>query len=257
MPGDSPISAKRPRYLIEDPLGGNEEAKNKYIQQLGGAVEVNKKFKMCQAKSVFLIENIPTNPEELLLKLFEYCIHQTVQQSEKEGIGEPDHIGVTISSVLLNPDIWIPLRPINENTAEAILNRFLLVAQSKTQEGAGNLWGESFTITVTALNKYALPRTRQICGRGRPKLLTRKQQKQQKQQEQFSVPHQINRRAMIEVNNRDNFCLFYALELTRIVATKEMNKNKLNYYLTKRLAPEKRHSSPDECFRDTAKFTRI
>jgi hypothetical protein len=50
-------------------------------------------------------------------------------------------LGCTISSELLHPDVYLPIRPITENTLSTILNFFLKVAQSKAQQGV-NLWGK-------------------------------------------------------------------------------------------------------------------
>jgi len=57
-------------------------------------------------------------------------------------------------------------RELNENMVEAILNRFLLVAQSFRQKNV-TLWGQPFTVTVTTVNKSGLPKQRQIPGSGR------------------------------------------------------------------------------------------
>jgi hypothetical protein len=58
---------------------------------------------------------------------------------------EADQLGLIVSSELLHPDAYIPIRPITDNTCDAILNFFLKVAQSKAQEGI-NLWGMKSSI---------------------------------------------------------------------------------------------------------------
>lgn len=63
---------------------------------------------------------------------------EAIAESRAHDI-EPDHLGCTISSQLLNSDIWIPIRKITEDTVNTILNRFLEVAQSKEQDGI-TLW---------------------------------------------------------------------------------------------------------------------
>ena len=83
-----------------------------------------------------------------------------MQKSREAGI-EADKICVTISSQLLNSDIQIPLRALNENTVDAILNQFLKVMQSHTDS---NVYGEPFQVALTGIKSSALPRQRKTVG---------------------------------------------------------------------------------------------
>lgn len=87
----------------------------------------------------------------------------------KEKDCEVDRVGCMISSELLDTDIWIPVRPISDNTVDAILNRFLLVVQSKKQNDL-SLWGEPFTVSVTTIKRTTLTAKKQIKGAGRKKI---------------------------------------------------------------------------------------
>lgn len=152
----------------------------------------------------FVIEELPTgNPEDLLRLLFQKCIEDAKIESRKNGI-EPDSLGLTIASRLLSYDIWIPIRPITENTVEAALNRFKLVAQSKTNEG--NLLGEPFSITITTIDKKQLSsaiQRQKLDGSGNG------------DHQATEVQHRISRKCLIPVkNSSDNYCLFHALYLT-------------------------------------------
>ena len=69
---------------------------------------------------------------------------------------EVDRIGVSISSNLLDYDIYVPIRKMTENTTDAILNLFLKVSQSKGRDGS--LLGEPFTVTVTGVRTVDLPK---------------------------------------------------------------------------------------------------
>ena len=73
-----------------------------------------------------------------------------------------DRIDVSFSSLLLDYDIDIKIRKLNENTADILLNNFNKVAQRKGREGS--LLGEPFTITVTGIRTADLPKTREIIG---------------------------------------------------------------------------------------------
>lgn len=183
-------------------------------------VEFNQNFKMQKWRQTFTIEELPIeNPEDLLKLLFRKCIEEAKIESRKNGI-EPDSLGLTIASRLLSYDIWIPIRPISENTVEAALNRFKLVAQSKTNEG--NLLGEPFSITVTTVDKKQLSsivQGRKLNGSGNCDDDPSKQ----------VVQHRISRKCLIPVkNNSDTYCLFHALYLAY---TRKMgNLTKQNFY---------------------------
>lgn len=52
--------------------------------------------------------------------------------------------------------LWSPIRLLNENIAEALLNYFMKVSQRKKQQNI-TLWGEPFTVTVSTVNVNGLP----------------------------------------------------------------------------------------------------
>ncbi|KAF7639685.1 hypothetical protein Mgra_00001009 [Meloidogyne graminicola] len=160
--------------------------------------------------SKFTIENIPENPENLLKDIFDKCINQTVEHAKENEI-VADHIGAIISSQLLDRDIYIPIRKIQVDTVDNILNEFLKVSQSKSDRGS--LWGEPFNVVVHAIGASQLPTKKTI--RGSAPSSTQQQQQQQ-------LNNQENTDHLILVNNRDNYCLFHALELTRKHDTKEL-----------------------------------
>ena len=101
-----------------------------------------------------------------------------------------------------------------KNTTDAILNLFLKVSQSKGRDGS--LLGEPSTVTVTGVRVVDLPKTRQIIGNGpiRATFLNRK----------------IEDSCLIKINNRDKYCLFYALEIMRIHSSKEMTRRQFHTF---------------------------
>lgn len=177
-------------------------------------VEFNNKFKFQKWRGTYAIEDIPTdNPENLLRQLFQECIDKAIGESRQNGI-EPDNLGLTISSELLQYDIWIPVRGITENTVDAAIHRFELVAQSKTNEG--NLLGEPFAVTVTTVDKKQLAssaRQRQLNGSGGIVQ---------------QIQHRIHQKCLIPVKNEDSYCLFHALHLTRLHKLKKLTNE--NFY---------------------------
>lgn len=223
--GPSPRKRARRGFFIKNligQVGGQQRQRNaprRHARIIGSEKRYNNKFKTLCVKTTILIEQVPENPEGFLRALFQHCIDEALDDAHQKGI-RPDRLGATISSPLLDPDIWIGIREITTNTAHAILNRFLLVSQSKPK----SLWGEPFSVSVTTINRAALPTTAQIRGRGRTKRL-------------HNVHHQVNRGSLILVNNPpgDNRCLLYALELTRIHNTYQGTPLQFHRYLYQQL----------------------
>lgn len=177
---------------------------DEYVKLINTEIDLNQKFKCLQSKTNFSIESLPDDPELLLSQIFQKCIDDALEESKKNKI-DADRLGAMISSTLLDPDIWIPIREITDNTLDTILNRFLLVAQSKRKEGEGSLWGEPFTVNVTVLDKDSLEEHLTIQGKGKKK---------------FAVKHCINVKTLIKVDNYDSYCLFYAMQLAKSYALK-------------------------------------
>nr|CAD2204778.1 unnamed protein product [Meloidogyne enterolobii] len=160
----------------------------------------------------FIIEKIPENPEELLREIIQQCMDKTVEEAKNKSI-EPECLGALISSQLLDSDIWIPIRKIENDTIDNILNRFQLVSQSKIEKGS--LIGQPFTIAIQTLGISSLPRTKSIRGRA-PQILA-------------TSNLQINSPCLIKIDNPNNLCLFYALEIARKYFTKELGA-RWNFY---------------------------
>jgi len=129
---------------------------------------------------------------------------KTIEEAKNKSI-EPDCLGALISSQLLDNDIWIPIKKIEANTKDTILNRFQLVSQSKIEKGS--LIGQHFTIVIQALGITSLPKNKSIRGRA-PQATTSNLQ--------------INSSCLLKIDNPNNSCLFYALEITRKYFTKEL-----------------------------------
>lgn len=235
---NSPNPAKKRRrgFFFENLIGeGNDRSRQNHAQQLPtqyvrimeSEKRHNAKFKTQCLKTKFLIENVPENPEELLRALFQHCIDEAINLASENGI-VPDRLGATIYSPLLDTDIWIGIRDINSNTADAILNRFLLVSQSKPK----SLWGEPFSVEITTINRAALPLHHEIRGRGR-----------KWPRREFKVHQKVNRRALLPVNNPpgDTRCLIYALELTKRIGIHQGTSQEFNYYLHHQKDQQRQH----------------
>lgn len=144
-------------------FGGRNEQRplEYYVQQLEDNIEHNAKFHLTKTTSKFAIENIPADPESLLASIFHHCIERALANSRDRGC-TPDRLGCVITSEMLENDIYIPIRAISDNTVNTILNRFLLVAQSKKQQEL-SLWGRPFGVSITCIDRKELP-PKQIKG---------------------------------------------------------------------------------------------
>src|SRR5690348_8578142 len=128
MDNFGPPPTKRPRrFFIEELLTpqinqqgtGNDNNANEFIQKLSSESELNLKFGCMQNKSRFSIQNVPADPEELIAGIIQSCVDQAIVDSRAQNLN-PDNLGCTISSPLLNSDIWIPIRSITADTVNSI-----------------------------------------------------------------------------------------------------------------------------------------
>lgn len=160
----------------------------KFVRMLDESVEHSAPISLIKTRSKFVISGLPEDPEALLAGIIQYTINTACQKSRDEGY-VPDRLGCTIRSDMLDPDVWIPVREISENTVDTILNRFLHVAQSKSQDDAG-LLGTPFTITITTIDRSRIPKTQRRLKGGAPRRTL------------APVQHQIDERNLIKVNHK-------------------------------------------------------
>ncbi|CAK5006988.1 unnamed protein product [Meloidogyne enterolobii] len=221
---NGPSPSKRPRFLIRNLFphlfndiqsGAGTTNFNNYYRQIDYETQFNKKFKMMGTTGKFIIEKLPGNPEELLRKIIQDCMDQTVEESKNQLIN-PDRLGAIISSQLLDNDIWIPIRKLEKDTIDNILTRFQLVSQSKIEKGS--LHGHPFTIKIQTLGISSLPTNQSIRGRA--------------PQDNATNGFKLKDELFIKIANQNNLCLFYALEITKKYVIKELgDRRKFNKYM--------------------------
>ena len=131
-----------------------------YVNEINSNYQASQRFQTTRTQKTFVFENMDTcsDPVETLRELCKEFINKAIISAKNQGL-EPDNLGVSISSVLLNPDIHYPIRPINNNIADILINMFQRVSQ-------GSIYGEPFTLTITTINKSGLPKQRRTFGRG-------------------------------------------------------------------------------------------
>ncbi|KAL3103589.1 hypothetical protein niasHS_000772 [Heterodera schachtii] len=206
--------------LLREPyneLSPPQKSAKDYVRKLDSEIEHVPKFQWVKNKSRFVIEDVPADPEGLLIGIFQHCMDEAIGDSRLRGV-EPTHLGCIISSQLLTSDIWIPIRQMTPDTINTILNRFNDVAQSKKQDGV-TLWGDAFTVIVTTVNRNGLPGKRQLKGGAARKLAP--------------VHHRIHEQCLIKIKNfnGDNYCLFYAMQATMVRAVGAMTRQQFYAYL--------------------------
>nr|CAD2125230.1 unnamed protein product [Meloidogyne enterolobii]CAD2197109.1 unnamed protein product [Meloidogyne enterolobii]CAD2200914.1 unnamed protein product [Meloidogyne enterolobii]CAD2206300.1 unnamed protein product [Meloidogyne enterolobii] len=205
---------KRARAFFIDNLlsinqSGGEAAPQQYIEQLENTTKFISKFKITKNYSKFLISNIPADPEALLSGIFQHCFNEATNNAKNNGL-VPEELGCTLSSELLDSDIWIPLRPTSQNTFNTLLNQFNKVSQSKKQAGV-TLWGKPFSVNVMVVDKSNLANENNIIG-GAPRRIA-------------PVHHQIKEKNLIKINNNDGYCLFYSLLASRVRLIGNMSRS--------------------------------
>ncbi|CAK5063586.1 unnamed protein product [Meloidogyne enterolobii] len=207
----TPPPTKKSKNFMINSLLDLQSGGGDFLKLLGEETKITRKFNLTKLSTKFLITGLPDQPEGLLRELFQKCIDQTLEISRDNQI-DPDQLGCTVSSQLLESDIWIPIREITPNTVDSILNQFLKVAQSKKQD-QGMLWGENFSVSVTCIDKKNLPTTRNINGRG------------------GKSTRRISDKNLIKIHNSDNFCLFYALMASFVYSICSWSKSKFYDYM--------------------------
>ena len=190
-------------YLLNE-AGNKVEEKfdySKYFKKLQDESEGSRKFCLTRHKTRYTIETLKDvpNPEKVLFGLFDHAIFEAIKESNEMGY-QPNKIAFNISSINLDPDVNVAFSKITENSIYAIYNYFLHIEQSKGKEQS--LFGAPFTLEVTLCDSDKLPKEQKTSGKGR-----RIQ----------PIRHAIDPKKLIEVQNpNNNYCLFIALELTRM-----------------------------------------
>lgn len=173
----------------EDPVTG--EIQDYFLESFGTVKKAHPAFLLNRFATSFRIQNLDrcSNPEALLHKIFQRCIRQACENTE----GNVVKIGVHIESRLLQKGpIMIPFRSLRMNSPEALLHKVVKADQSTIEE---SLYGAPMQVVVSTLAGQAggYPRTH--------------------------ITQNIKNTALIPIINADQYCLFYALEMSRIYAT--------------------------------------
>lgn len=173
-----------------DPVTG--EIQENFLEVHSTSQRANPAFRLNRFATSFAIKNLDrcSNPEALLHKIFQSSIKQACDKTP----GKTNKISVRIESDLLKKGpIEIPYRSLRMNTPKALLTTFVKTEQSATEE---SLYGAPIRLTITTISGQS--------GGHRSKGM---------------IIGNINQECLIKINNPDNLCLIYALEMSRVYAT--------------------------------------
>lgn len=197
----------------EDPVTG--EIQEYFLESHGTVRRVNPAFLLTRFATTFRIKNLDrcSNPEALLHKIFQKAIKQACENTE----GNVVKIGIRIESELLKKGpIEIPFRSLQMNSPEALLHKIVKTEQSYLEE---SLYGAPMQLIIYTL-----------CG-------------QQGGHPRGNITQNVKETSLIKIRNTDKFCLFYALEMSRLHATlgqeEGMNKMTFSRLLRRGLEPER------------------
>jgi hypothetical protein len=216
------IMSRKRTYNIGDLLDDDPKYLfNNYVKIVEVDKEKSDKFKLTRHRVKYSFSKIEhlADPIAALRQCFQESIDKAIEESKKNNI-VPNKIGLTISSVNLNPDFQVRFTEITENTVDAIFNRFRIIQEQYPDR---SLHSQPFDVEVTLVNSKAFPKEQQTTGSGRGI--------------RDNFRHQIDEKKLIKIENYgDNYCLFYALVIMRIYQKDYLGERKLKQWEFDRLS---------------------
>jgi len=170
-----------------------------------------------------------------LRDIFNSCVQKLVSEARDKGI-EVRKMIVRLTSENLDSDLHVHIQQINSDASESLLHRLMILEQSNKAKGRNSLLGAPFRIDATTLSSSSTPKKRgqtssttTTATSASPKRKRRKGGAGRKRRRFRPVQITINRRGLHEINNKDSYCLFRAIELLRVKARE--SKHTFSRYL--------------------------
>lgn len=167
-----------------DPVTGH--AQDYFVENKGTTHGNNSKFLLDEYSTTFRLKNLEdcSHPEALLHKILQSSMAVACENRNVTMLG------VRVESSLLKKGpIQVPHRSRKMNSPEAILHAIVKADQSASEE---SLYGAPMKLVITTIEGRA---------GSQPKGL---------------IPQNVKPHALINIDNKDTYCLFYALEMSRI-----------------------------------------
>jgi G:T-mismatch repair DNA endonuclease (very short patch repair protein) len=201
-----------------------------YFRQISVEQFDSQKFKYHGFRTTFELDKIEeaADPQEVLRQCFRRCIEKAMAAAAERG-DAADHLGLEIDSPELAYPFGMGIRPITENTIDLLYNRFNQVDQSFKffdEEGAerSRLLSTLITVKVDTVASDRLPA---VLGSAPSRPLP---------------PLSINRTSLITTEPLEgNYCLFYAIELTRIYHSKVLDGRRFSELFGRRKHRQKEY----------------
>lgn len=225
---------QQPQQQIEQ-QEDEEEDITQFIELLNSEQVCDPRFKYLRHRSKFQLKNLEKskNPEGVLKKLLRQAIDQAIEES-KEKTGTPDRFGLRISSERLKRgDFNVNFDPINANTLDSIMNRLHKVSKSAEEE---SIIGAPFTVEVTTIcfddlcKEVGQRETAIMAASGGTANAPRKRK--------CDVLHAVFEDGLLKIHNRDNYCVFHAVEMARLEKTMG-NRNEFKNYRRQKFEQER------------------
>ena len=201
---------QQPQQQIEQ-QEDEEEDITQFIELLNSEQVCDPRFKYLRHRSKFQLKNLEKskNPEGVLKKLLRQAIDQAIEES-KEKTGTPDRFGLRISSERLKRgDFNVNFDPINANTLDSIMNRLHKVSKSAEEE---SIIGAPFTIEVTTICFDDLCKE---VGQRQTPIMAASGTANVPRKRKCDVLHAVFEDGLLKIRNRDNYCVFHAVEMAR------------------------------------------
>ena len=184
-------------------------------------IEEYPRFRGLKQRTTFELNSIESteNPEGILLNAFQYCMDKALEQAQLKG-DNPDRVGIIVRSEVLDYDMWIPIRPMTDDTVPSLLHQFEKMNTYKN----GSLYGAPFEVEISCFDAGRLQKDINNYGQGR---IEGHGRKIYKNTQNIQLNHIET--GLIKINNEDSYCLFHAVETARINII-EKNRSRFRTY---------------------------
>lgn len=210
-------------------MPSEENRASPYFRQIDIEEFDSQKFKYHGYRTTFELDRIEdaADPQEELRRCFRNCIEEAMARSAEKG-HPADHIGLEIDSPELSYPFGMGIRPITENTLDLLYNRFNQVDQSfkfSDENGAerSKLLSALITVKVDTVTS-----TKPSLVGGKPA--------------RPLPPISIAATSLIAITPlEENYCLFYAIELTRVYQSKILDTRRFSELMGKSKIRQKQY----------------
>lgn len=124
----------------------------RFFDELTSGSQFNKKYRTQAYFTTFVLRNLEfcSRPEEALKSVFRLAINNAIENGENHLDGPVTMYGVLISGEDLEKPIPLPIRPVKQNSVDAIVAEFQRVNQSESYDSS--LFKSRIHIRITTIS---------------------------------------------------------------------------------------------------------